>query len=137
MAGRQTVGHPRGPRTARDRGVDRPTGHLGTRVAQPAAAPDRHARRAGTDEPPDRRAVVPVPPDRRHPPLPTVPEAGHHLPCSPARRAADTPRRNSPGRAVRHLVTIGARRPAAVERPPPPLVDTPLRPRAPSYTPAR
>ena len=51
----------------------------GHQVLTPQRAGDRPAGRRGPEQQADRRPPVHVAPDRRQPPVPDVPEAGHHL----------------------------------------------------------
>ena len=71
------------PRAARRRRAQRPAGPVGAGPAGPARAADRAASRRRADQPGNRPAAVPIAPHRPQPPVPDLPEAGHHL----ARRA--------------------------------------------------
>jgi hypothetical protein len=78
-ARRRPLGAARPRRAARRRRAQRPATPAGAGPVGPARAAHRAARRRRAQQPRDRAAALPLAPHRRQPPVPDLPQAGHHV----------------------------------------------------------
>jgi tetratricopeptide (TPR) repeat protein len=91
-ARRRCLGRARPPGAARRWRAQRPARPARAGPAGPARTAGRAAGRRGADQPGDRPAAVPIAPHRRQPPVPDLPQAGHHVPRRTGGRRERLPR---------------------------------------------
>src|SRR5262249_12369868 len=102
-ARRRCLGRARPPGAARGRRAQWPASPAGPGPAGPARAANRAARGGRAEQPGDRPAALPIASHRPQPPVPDLPQAGHHV-----THRASSRRRRLPRSGVGHRLSDAA-----------------------------